>query len=278
MNVIKLIVTGKCEHLALHNSLKRQFPDAQFARPSLKDSFTSAPLGDPAPLGVVALIDKFAQTIIAEVEDSDALVIAVDDLELANKGNEDQVAAAVRRAIEKAVAAYPLQRRQRVADKLRSRASFHLLSPMVEAYFFGEPAALKRAGALRESKFNSAAHDVEAFCVEDPAFSAPSDSGDSTDWCHGGEARVRHPKRYLKFLTSDGSPGSGRYKETTDGRAALDLLDWPQVVANSQFARCARALLNDIADFLQLEQRSAGAEATATSLTTHRNPHVLRNL
>ena len=126
---------------------------------------------------------------------------------------------------------------------------------MVEAYFFAAPPALTRAGVVRPSRFD-ATTDVERFQVADEE--APIESR-------------RHPKRYLRFLTNE------RYRETRDGRAALESLEWDQVLVPEPHVAAVRALINDIADFAVVDSRP-GEELAETSRSTHRRARLLRNL
>ncbi len=67
-------------------------------------------------------------------------------------------------------------------QNVRERCSFHLMAPMTEAYFFGEAAALKRAGAMRNpSRFDRQVCDPEAFTVADSRYLGLADlwSGDN---------------------------------------------------------------------------------------------------
>ncbi len=61
---------------------------------------------------------------------------------------------------------------------------------LVEAYFFADPAALERAGAIHPSSFDPLARDVEDFEVSDPPFLAPPHGTDKDDWARGGAERT----------------------------------------------------------------------------------------
>ena len=67
MKRVQLIVTGRCEQLALHLSLGQLFPTVEWPSPIAVESFTSAPLTDPPPVGVKRTIDKFADKLIGAV-------------------------------------------------------------------------------------------------------------------------------------------------------------------------------------------------------------------
>src|SRR5689334_20565086 len=94
---------------------------------------------------------------------------------------------------------------------VRERCSFHLLSPMIEVYFFGEPAALTRAGARRAAKLDPAERDLEDFATDDPDFLSPAD-GKHPVWATAN--RARHPKSYLRFLCDPTGANPRAYRET----------------------------------------------------------------
>ena len=127
---------------------------------------------------------------------------------------------------------------------------------MVEAYFFGEPAALIRAGATRPAELDAARH-LEAFATVDPAFLATPNLRDHP-W--RSEDRRYHPKRYLRFLNDPTDEGTRRYRETRQGRDALAELDWGQVFAYEPTGIAfARSLFDDLADALHLPSPVPGA-------------------
>lgn len=279
MTQVQLVVTGRCEELALHTSLRSLFPDIEFLRPIKVDSFTSTPVVEPAPAGLVATLDKFTLKLIEHVDASDALVVGVDDLEF--NPVVDQVVDAVRRSIARGldVVRSSAPHRTRLAEKLQRRCSFHLLVPMVEAYFFGDPAALARAGANRPSRFDAVHCDVEAFQVVDEGFTAPPDSDDKRDWCRGGAQRAFHPKRYLKYLSGDGAPGSWSYREAKEGKSALESLAWSEVTGQPTFTRSVRALIEDLADFCGAASPAGPGELVdATGRGAQRAERTLRNI
>lgn len=254
MKRVQLVVTGKCEQ-SLHVSLRQLFPELDWPEPIFANSFTSTTLAEPIPRGLRTTLDKFAETLARNVDqDDETFVIGVDDVE-ANEPEE--IVAALRGAVERTLQqqASSAARRGRLAQRLTERCSFHLLRPMVEAYFFAAPPALTRAGVVRPSRFDTTA-DVERFEVVDEE--API------------EAR-RHPKRYLRFLTNDA------YRETRGGRAALESLEWDQVLARELHVAAVRSLINDIADFAAVGIRP-GKELADTSRSTSRRARVLRNL
>jgi len=155
-----LITPGICEERGLASSLKRTFPDAGFTSIRL-DGFTSEALkpepelgGDPA-----TNLEKLAAELVAAVEPGERgkpadLVFLIDDLELKNSHQPQVAIHHMREAVRAHLERHPWRTersRQRAVERIRERCSFHLLSPMLEAYFFGEPAGLRRAEAIREA-------------------------------------------------------------------------------------------------------------------------------
>ncbi len=90
--------------------------------------------------------------------------------------------------------------------------------------------------------------------MDDPDFSgAPATRHANPErqqrsWAKPG--RERHPKLYLKFLCDPDDPFGKTYREAVGCKAALELLDWPRVLAHPTHVRFARALVADIADGL----------------------------
>ena len=182
MSRVQLIVTGDMELAALGASLRHAFPELEleFLKPQKVQDFTSNRLW-PHPghtPGLKRRAQHMAQAIISAFEPGQFLnitpdlVLAVDDLELANMDQPEVVTRYFAREIELTLKDRKLlpADESRVREHLRRRASFHLFVPMPEAYFYAEPAALKRAGARAASQFDVVARDTEVFEVEDPAY------------------------------------------------------------------------------------------------------------
>lgn len=291
MTTLQLVVTGAAEEEGLGRSLARVFGGALEVRRAIRLSgFTSRRLG-AIPAGEDLLHTKaadLARTVVAEVEPGRRrdervpdLVVVVEDLELANADQPELVVEYFRRAVVEVVARHPWPgeaSRQRALERLRARCSFHLLVPMLEGYFFGDPAAPARAGARRPSEFDPARCDVERFEVDDPAFEGPPMSARPA-WVHRDPwVRRRHPKDYLRFLCDpEGSDHHRvRYRETRGGVDALEHLAWGQVLARRAQARSARALFDDVARALELPCPFPGE---LDPLTAHRaEGGVLRNV
>ena len=224
-----LITTGECERRALGASLLRVFEGAgleivqPFRRPV--PSITSNYLGYPGPTSGGTHVDKLIDSIMATLEGRGApdFVLAIDDLELPNIATAHHVTQLVADAFRRKLGNTPTHSQ---LARLRERCSFHLLCPMLETYFFGEPAALQRAGATRSAILDPECH-LETFHAGDPAFVDPCDVREHP-WRRPD--RGRHPKRYLSFLVDPEDDGRAVYKESRDGVRALATLDWAQVV------------------------------------------------
>jgi hypothetical protein len=292
---VRLVVTGDVETRALGPSLQRALRtvgavDVEFITPAFKvdgGALTCNPLADPANLAlpVPSAARRMANALLTETlvsrrrsEPLPDLVIGVDDLELANAHQPAVVAGWVRRAIREAIERhrYPAQAR----EALRERCSFHLLVPLVEAYFFGEEAALARAGVGAHVPVHRLGTNVEDFETDDPAFLplAAAQNAQQAANNYGWWREERHPKRYLSFLV--GRSG-GLYDETVGGRAALETLDWGAVGADRQAVRFARSLFEDISAALEVANPlGAGATADCTYPSRAVRPETLtlRNL
>jgi hypothetical protein len=289
MKRIKLVVTGDVEHQCLHESLRRFFPQnrereaVEWLAPQKTGSITSSRL---APNGVLSSpARRMAAALVAAVMRSDVphqpapdLVIGVDDLELGNQGQGAVVVDHLRRAVEAELTTLAPQVRPDVRSLLNERCSFHLLDPMIEAYFFAEPAALTRAGA--NAPASVARPNVEDFESTDPAW-LPTCREENLRRHHAGYhwwRHERHPKAYLQHLVG---LGGGLYQETRGGRAALERFDWALANVDAASVPYARSLFRDLAEWFGVEP-PLGHEATAPATYppghTKRAELLLRNL
>ncbi|HEX8704537.1 MAG TPA: hypothetical protein VF815_37240 [Myxococcaceae bacterium] len=286
---VGLIVTGKCEHRGLAESLQQIFPEARFEALGRQpvDSFTSADVRQLPESPVPTTLQKLAARIVAEVEPGRVdgpldLVVAIDDLELANAPHPALVAARVRDAVGAHLRSYrgtSDSAREKVLQRVRERCSFHLLAPMIEAYLFAEPAALVRAGATRPSAVDASAIDLEAFETDDPDYLRHPDvphqqSPERKSWAIPG--RARHPKHYLRFLCDPNDPYTRRYTEAKTGAEALRQLAWGQVFSQQERVQLARALFEDLALGLGVPHPFPGSAHPATA--DFKSARVLRNL
>jgi len=275
--VIELLVTGDVEEHAIAPSLTPLFPDDDrhffirfrtlFAgsrtRGERSGAFTTerlpAPPAKPPTSGPgKAKADRLARMLVnavlvqrrpgAPVAD---FAIALEDLELANADQPDVVCAHFRQAVRAVLDERP--EATRAADELavRERCSFHLLAPMVEAYFFGDPAALTRAGARADvpNRFEGATADVESFVVEDPRYTQSV-----ATWSRSPRQPARHPKHYLSYLCG----GERAYREGRDGVSALTGLSYSAVLFYRHRTRFLRSLIADLHDIAGRTQPFAG--------------------
>lgn len=273
---VSLIVTGTLEEAGLASSLGRVFPEATFTVKKL-DSFTSVRARKLGATRTPLVVDKIAAELAAAVDPGRNgvpadLAIVVEDLEVDNLDQPEVVVEVCRDAVERHVEhVWPsLARREKGRERLKDRASFHLLSPMIEAYFFADPAWLAAAGVTAASQL-AAGKDLEDFVVADATYleAPPRPKSWAVD------NRARHPKHYLQFLLDPSIPPATKYRETQQGAAALACVDWRALVsARVAHVRLVRSMLVDLADGLGMQPGLfPGAAHPATSGT----PTLLRN-
>jgi hypothetical protein len=278
---IALIVTGDMEKRALGASLHRVFPsaDVEWVDTQRTDCFTSCKLGDVpvlrSPSGADSSVTKLANALIAAADPgrkglSANLAIAVEDLEVCNRLQPERVVKWVRDAVEDALRDDVLRewwpsadRRERCRQRVQERCSFHLFSPMTEAYFFGEVDALARAGAQHSARIDPTS-DLESFKTDDKDYLNPT-----TEHEHK-EDPAHHPKEYRRFLCRPGD-----YKETAGGVDALKLLDWAAVTERREHVLFARSLFADIAEAVGAPSPFPGE---THPLTRVRSGGLMRNL
>lgn len=274
MPTVALITTGECEHRALGASLQRVFGDRlEIVRPfhAPVPSITSSYLSYPGPTSGGTQVDKLVASIMATVDRRSApdFVFAIDDLELPNVATAHHVTQLVSDAFRRYLGGTPTHSE---LERIRKRCSFHLLCPMLEAYFYGEPSALQRAGAERTPVLDPSRH-LEDFHTADREFLEHEDVRDHP-WRRPD--RGRHPKRYLHFLVDPRDEELVSYKETVGGCRALATLDWAQVFQyQPPGIAFAHALFDDLADTLDLPSPFSG---TCHPLTARRSSGTLRNL
>jgi hypothetical protein len=280
---VQLIVTGELERLGLHLSLRRLFSGAEveFLPPLKMQDFTSNRVSalPPKEWATKSLAAKLAGALVSTVHPGRGgtqqadYVLAVDDLELANADQPGHVLEYFRHAVRAYVdnAFSTATTRDRVYRELSERGSFHLLAPMVETFFFGEPAALQRARADRAPNRFDPTRDLEDFEVDDPAYLAPAPS--SAPW--KATPRHRHPKNYVRYLCDPKGTQPRAYRETHQGLDALRVLDWTAVLRHEAHAGFARALVDDLADALNVPSPCPG---TCSPLTARKGGGLLRNI
>lgn len=271
---VSLITTGRMELLALPDALKGIFPEHEFHAEPFRPGapfpgFTSSkvralastdPSGNAAELLRAALGTIRAEAASARPSD---IAVVLEDLELGNRGNEAVVVEHVRQSAlrvidELGVAARP----EDVRRLLRERVSFHLAVPMPESWFFGEPAALGRAGVPEDRlPLLAADRDPEDFLTDDPAYEL-DDGSACTRWVERGRKlgrsephpfwlgtsrRREHPKAYLTWLARHPSQGDCTcYGETRQGARALRQLSWSTVLMDGARFAYLRAMVRDL--------------------------------
>lgn len=282
---VQLIVTGELERLGLHLSLRKLFAstqaDVEFLPPLKTQDFTSNRVGAllPPEQATRSLATKLARSLVTTVYPGRGgtlqadHVIAVDDLELVNADQPEHVLTYFRHAVRAYVDdAFPTTAtRERVYQSLAERGSFHLLVPMAESYFFGEAAALERARANKAPNRFDAARDLEDFEVDDLAYLAPAPT--TAPW--KTEPRHRHPKNYVRYLCDPTGTQLRAYRETHEGLDALRVLDWTAVLRHETHAAFARALVDDVADALNVPSPFPGL---CSPLTVRKGDGLLRNI
>lgn len=287
---IKLIVTGDVELEALTDSLRRWFPekinktDVEWL-PAEKPGGGTTTYRFKQAVTVTSPMATLARRMVAEAwigrDGCPAdLIIAVDDLELANQDQPALVIDHFKAAVHSEIIRHNLSEKESIElrTRLRERCSFHLLNPMIEAYFFGERDALTRAGIAPDRTPYLCGSDLEDFETNDPAW-LPTCTEENVLraviapwWRH-----QRHPKHYLVHL----SPQDAPYAERSDGIAALAQLDWPRVPAHSTATPFIRALFEDLAEWFGVDNplgHGACAPETSPVHLKDRRNLVLRNL
>jgi hypothetical protein len=252
---IKLIVTGEMEKLALHNSLQGFFPNQHdgeqviWEKPRKADCVTTnplLPLNHSNPSMAMKRLAEYMldEALVGGTKGPADLVVVIDDVEIANLGQEHLIAEHFRAAIEYVLEnkKYSSSTEDRYREILRNKCSFHVLKPMVESYLFGDSNALRVAG-VPAGKSPKLVHptDVEQFETNDPAWlpTCRVENAKRQPWWH----HECHPKHYLEYLTEY------EYEETKKGKDALTVLKWIQVPKYPSDIPLGRSLFEDIADW-----------------------------
>lgn len=308
-----LVVTGRTEWHGLPAALQRLFPEHEFyAVPTAAEvesgrdeyplpGFTSQPLTpdqvERPPESATELVARAAQAALGDrrTDAADAVLI-LEDVELPNMGDVGLVAQVMRAAAVHHVGSIDDPRIQtRTLEVLRSRVSFHFISPMVEGWFFGDPRALAAAGVPGSVDVQFAATtDPEDFVTDDPAYLSATEADCPAHqalpdtrkkkcrpkWL-GALPRERHPKGYVQWLCrSPGDKGCTAYEETEDGGRALAGIGW-DVLLGRDPAHLAllRAMIEDLEATLGPPTVPWGSHPSPlTSVTRAPQDAVLRNL
>jgi len=297
---VAFLPTGRTEWHGLPGAFERLFPGHTFeVIPSEVevtshgeryplDGITSSRLDakhEAIPPETAILLVERASTTLMDRDPPDLLVI-LDDLELENRDQPDRVVRVFRAAVERHVTDADA-RKQRARPRLAERASFHLVAPMIEAWFFGDPNALANAGVVEKPILNPDCS-VEQFTTTDIGYLAATES-DCPGWQRKsqksrrpkwfGVARMFHPKGYLQWLTQDSADRNcTRYRETEHGAAALRAIDWDALRGQARM-NFLNALCEDIAYKLDAPYQPPGdVVPVATSLARRPANNLLRNL
>ncbi len=306
---VDLLVTGRTEAEGMALALQRLFPQHQFqcVLQNQRDgvpfpSFTSTRLPGPkshVPSAVRKVVQATAGCLVPDKrrEPPDFLFV-LDDLELVNADQPVVVAevfaAELRQHLAELESFSNQSSVQRVRNALRDKASLHFVNPMVEAWFFADPAALSTCGASPDDVLQ-VCKDPEDFETDDAQYLVATES-ECPKWQSlrpslrkkqrpkwlGQQNRARHPKGYLQWLCRDEfARNCTSYRETSGGRA-LAGLDWATIQgrADGQLTYL-RALIADLADALDdlpvtgpIHQK----QAPVTSRFDQPRYPVLRNL
>jgi len=299
---VDLLVTGRTEAIGLAPALTRLFPQHQFqvvlARPLASqpyDGFTSSLLPAPsalAPTNLKKIIEAaISQLVPGRRGDPPDFLFVIDDLELANVHQPQVVVDTFTRAVQDHVNGLDPTLAKRCAAVLSEKASFHLVHPMIEAWFFPDSQALQHAGADPSTALVSAG-DPELFHTEDPAYLAAKET-DCPCWNKNqnrshrpkwlGTQRDRHPKAYLQWLCIDpAAKNCTGYQESRGGGNALRQLDWLKLLGRPPLeVQYLRSLIEDLADALQTTPATGPVNPadTAPSTSRHHLPQypTLRN-
>jgi hypothetical protein len=309
---VALLPTGKAELLGFPGAFNRLFPAHEFHtiakiddQKHPFDSFTSSPLPIQAT-SVPASLDKIIQKAASELVPGRTaagppidLLIITEDLELANRHQPQTVVDAVRQAACNHIAGLNQRLADQVREAFRERASFHLLVPMLESWFFADPVgAFSLAGVPADRLPPRLVPDCdpEAFETGDPQFA--KDTGDhclawralpankrndkkiKPGWLKRGPQRVYHPKDYLSWLCRSGAKKNcTRYRETHEGKDALEGLNWHRALSTPVHCQYMRSLLADIEWTLNTGLNvQNGACAPLTDFSRRPVNHIFRNI
>jgi len=294
---IRLVVTGDLERKALVRSLRQHFPQEDlhgtpvtWLPPRKTNGVTTHRLrANASPSNPMCTL---ARAVLAEALDgADGkpadLVVAIDDLELHNVDQPAVVCqhfvAATHQELERRLRGLLSGEQDAARARVRERCSFHLLSPMIESTFFGEKAALVRAGCAPTVSPALRTTDWEDFWCTDPSFllrstevnAAKAAAPLANSWWR----EERHAKHYLEHLVSD---HDGFYEETVGGARALEPLTWPTVPRQPTECPLIRALFDDLANFFgifsPLPSGTPSPHTCASGIPGPRSTRLLRNL
>jgi hypothetical protein len=293
---VALITTGEMELKGLPKALASLFPRHSFeaveaGRGKSFGGFTVHKVPALLPTASPTLAEKLVAAALGSLfpsapgEVGADLALILDDLELANSGNEAAVVAHVRAAaLRVANGARSPAVAATWAQALRERVSLHLAVPMTESWFFGDLAGLAaRVPAASPPPRLGSAPDHEQFRVSDPAYQQDQGVGcrvvegqTQAPWLIA--RRDEHPKAYLSWMLRDTRQGKcTTYSPTSQGRRLLSELDWQAVLAHPNAYPYLRALVRDLES--NLGPSTAPPGGVVAALTSNSGSgRVLRNI
>ena len=275
---VGIVVTGETEYYGISEAIQTLFPDHIFhclplektslEGTSLCNGFTSVQLKpvhvQEPPEACQDLLALAAQEALGDGRRKQPydLVVVLDDLELCNADQPELAVAVMKAAANKHLDVLAGERRRRTEQAFKERVSFHLIAPMIEAWFFIDDQALVRAGVQSiDSVVFDGNTDPEAFLTLDEDYQnaeasictalsqqqARRKKKNKPKWLDNPQ-RSQHPKGYLQWLTRD--PDRNKcttYKESVHGANALKRLDWRKAIPyNPEHLRFIKSLIEDI--------------------------------
>ncbi len=299
---IKLIVTGDSEKKSLHTSLKKCFPLRTvqgdlvvWDTPRKAHGVTGYRFNanSPPSSSMTALVDvMFVELLTSKTHNgvTPDLVIVIDDVELGNLGQEGIVVKAFQEAVKAKLdslrANHSAVNLQRIQLRVHACCSFHLLCPMVESYFFADPATLAVGGVpLTVSPSLVHPSNVEKFDAtpdENPNWQTLYRAENARKQLKDTWWRTEcHPKRYLTHLLSISNVAE--YQETVLGAKMIEATNWAAVAKSETDSPIVSAFLEDIWDWFGIPPtfgQFLGQSSTATYRvrTTPPNQRLLRNI
>ena len=280
---VNIVVTGVAEQKGIVSFLEKIFDDVEF-RSVRFDGFTSIRMSPEAtvpaaaniPTNVAELATFFVEAVNSRGGEQ---FVLLEDLEVANLDQPSVVIQCFLNAVN-AIVDKKRPYHTTTENNLKERAAFHLLSPMLESYFFADDNVLNSLEL--QSQPSLANQDVEGFSVNDQGFLdsisglCPISNGGQT-W-QPAAWYGSHPKHYLKYLRTPSNPYDPEipnYKESRVGAEALRNLNQQAVLANTEAAQFFRAFLTDLA--WQLGQEGKIAHGISHPLTSGEGT-TLRNI